>query len=231
MRKKGLALLMAALVTVGGISVPENLNVYAATQNVYVNQVGYKPADQKVAVVATNSSGKAFKVVDTKSGKTVFAGKLGQSSYNNGTRENECRADFSEVKAEGTYKVVVDGIGDSYNFKVSNDVYNDSFNALQRFFYLQRCGEAISGTWSHGVCHQQKAKIYGTNNYIDVSGGWHDAGDYGRYIVATATTVADLLLGYNANPTAFTDNIGIPESGVMVFAISKKQKSMEQIII
>lgn len=55
--------------------------------------------------------------------------------------------------------------------------------------------------------------VYGTNEKIDVSGGWHDAGDYGRYIVPAAKTIADLLYAYEANPKLYSDNIGIPQSG------------------
>ena len=55
-------------------------------------------------------------------------------------------------------------------------------------FLLQRCGcelsEAEAGIYAHEICHNEKARIHGTNDkYIDVSGGWHDAGDYGRYVV------------------------------------------------
>ena len=48
--------------------------------------------------------------------------------------------------------------------------------------------------------HTGMASVYGTNEKIDVSGGWHDAGDYGRYIVPAAKTIADLLYAYEANP-------------------------------
>ncbi|MGN1087281.1 MAG: glycoside hydrolase family 9 protein, partial [Porcipelethomonas sp.] len=57
------------------------------------------------------------------------------------------------------------------------------------------------------------ATVYGTNETIDVSGGWHDAGDYGRYIVPAAKAVADLLYAYESNPGLYSDSIGIPESG------------------
>jgi endoglucanase len=84
--------------------------------------------------------------------------------------------------------------------------------------YKQRCGTEvtadIAGEFAHPVCHDTKALIYGTNSYIDVSGGWHDAGDYGRYVVAGATTVADLLLAYEDFPELWAaDDLGIPESG------------------
>ena len=42
-----------------------------------------------------------------------------------------------------------------------------------------------------------QAIIYGTQEKLMPSGGWHDAGDYGRYIKTGAKAVADLLLAYS----------------------------------
>ena len=72
---------------------------------------------------------------------------------------------------------------------------------------------SLAGDFAHPVCHNTLARIYPTDRYIDVSGGWHDAGDYGRYVVPGAKTVADILLAYMHYPHAFDDNLGIPESG------------------
>ena len=84
-------------------------------------------------------------------------------------------------------------------------------------FYLQRCGcelkEDLAGDFAHAVCHAEKATVYGTKTKIDVSGGWHDAGDYGRYVVSGAKSAADLMLAYSLYPNAFDDDLGIPESG------------------
>lgn len=83
-----------------------------------------------------------------------------------------------------------------------------------RMLYLQRCGaEVEEGVFSHPACHNTEAVIYGTSEKIDVTGGWHDAGDYGRYVVPGAKAVADLLFAYEAAPELYSDNIGIPESG------------------
>ena len=54
--------------------------------------------------------------------------------------------------------------------------------------------------------------IYGTDETVDVSGGWHDAGDYGRYVVSGAKAVADLLLSVQRDGRLL-DDAGIPESG------------------
>jgi endoglucanase len=57
------------------------------------------------------------------------------------------------------------------------------------------------------------ATIYGTDKKLEVKGGWHDAGDYGRYVVSGAKAAADLMLAYSLYPDAFDDDLGIPESG------------------
>ena len=86
-----------------------------------------------------------------------------------------------------------------------------------RFFFLQRCGCALSeadgGAYAHAACHTAIARIIGTGETRDVSGGWHDAGDYGRYVVPCAKAVTDLLLAYRANPALFADGTGVFASG------------------
>ena len=86
-----------------------------------------------------------------------------------------------------------------------------------RMFYLQRCGVALdaarAGVFSHPACHTAPARVFGTDTFLHVSGGWHDAGDYGRYVVPACKAVADLLLAFRAAPEAFGDDWDIPESG------------------
>lgn len=153
--------------------------------------------------------------VDT--GTTVYEGNISNSRYDAATQENTCSGDFSLVKTPGTYKIVTTHAGESYSFKIGEDVYQNVFTDAFKMFYMQRCGQeltnTLAGKWSHPTCHTTQAKIYGTNETIDVSGGWHDAGDYGRYVVATSKAVADLLLAYGDNKAAFTDQMGISESG------------------
>ncbi len=94
--------------------------------------------------------------------------------------------------------------------------FKNVFHQVCRMFYLQRCGcrlsEETAGVFAHPACHTSKARIYGTEQYMAVSGGWHDAGDYGRYVVPAAKAVADLLLAYTAAPSAFSDSLGIHDS-------------------
>jgi len=48
-----------------------------------------------------------------------------------------------------------------------------------------------------------------------VTGGWHDAGDYNKYVwTAASTAIRSLLLAYERNPSLFADGASsIPESG------------------
>ncbi|MDR0293699.1 MAG: glycoside hydrolase family 9 protein, partial [Oscillospiraceae bacterium] len=80
--------------------------------------------------------------------------------------------------------------------------YGGRRKAVLDFFHYQKCGVDLeAGVWSHPACHTSAAAVIDasgaeTGEEKDVSGGWHDAGDYGRYIVPAAQAVAQLLLGY-----------------------------------
>lgn len=182
-----------------------------------LNQVGFKPDASKVAVVRGDLKGNAFQVKNAEDDSVVFEGELSEGKYTKAADETDYLADFTSVTESGKYYVEVDGLGKSVTFEIGEHVFDNALKDAMRFFYLQRCGAGISeelgGKFSHSDCHQSKARIYGTDEYMDVSGGWHDAGDYGRYVVATSKAVADLLLAYQANPDAFTDEYNIPESG------------------
>jgi len=74
-----------------------------------------------------------------------------------------------------------------------------------RGFYLWRCGTAVLGEhngnrYAHAACHMQD----GYQDYIgiedskrDGAGGWHDAGDYGKYTVNAGVTVGTLFIAWD----------------------------------
>jgi len=185
--------------------------------SIHINQVGYKSDDRKIVAFAdiANSS-LEFKVVSSQ-GEVVFSSNIGEAVEDENSGEIVSIGDFSSVNTPGTYHIEVDGHENSYDFTIANDVYNNAFNAVIKMFYYQRCGceltEEYAGDFAHGQCHMNKATIYGTDQTLDVSGGWHDAGDFGRYVTPASKAVIDLLLAYESYPDNFTDDIGIPESG------------------
>lgn len=181
---------------------------------ILTNQVGFRPGDRKTAVIRKDAGTTDFAVVDAASKKTVYTGKLGSAVNNTSADETDYVADFSDLKTPGKYYISCGSLDDSYEFVIADDPYAELMKSLLRMFYLQRCGcEVEDSKFGHKSCHTGLATVYGTSDTIDVSGGWHDAGDYGRYVVAGAKAVADLLYAYETNPSVFGDNIGIPESG------------------
>lgn len=187
------------------------------SRNINLNQAGFLPEARKTAVIRSEGIDKTFSVLDT-AGKEVYTGSLTGPVEAQYASEQVFVADFSDFKEPGTYTITVSNGDESYPFAIGKDVYDQLLRDTFLMFYKQRCGtevkEEIAGAFAHPVCHDTKALIYGTNTYKDVSGGWHDAGDYGRYVVAGATAVADLLLAYEDFPEIWDrDDCGIPESG------------------
>lgn len=187
------------------------------TPDININQVGYQPGDIKIATFRGDETGDSFEVVDTTTGKSIFTGQINKAEKNVSSRETCATGDFSSVIQPGTYQIKNDACGESYEFKIGDDVYQDLLKDAVRMLYLQRCGEELSekqaGDFAHPACHMGEAVVYGTDEKKDVTGGWHDAGDYGRYVVSGAKAVADILLAYENYPDVFGDDMDIPESG------------------
>ena len=182
--------------------------------SIMTDQVGYQPDEAKTAVFRDVTSETSFSVVNADSGQVVYTGELSAPTFYSSADENNWTGDFSAVTEAGTYYITCGGLDQSYSFTIGNDVYGSLLDDSVKMLYLQRCGtEVKDSTFGHAACHDTLATVYHTNEKIDVSGGWHDAGDYGRYVVPGAKSVADLLIAYDANPELFSDSIGIPESG------------------
>ena len=184
--------------------------------NININQLGYRPSDPMFAYVRQGDKDSVFEVID-EDGKQMLKGTLVIGENKGSVGETTAKGDFGGLSNVGNYHIHTENNGDSFNFTVSENPYKDAFRAALKMFYLQRCGMELTseyaGDFAHKACHTETATIYGDTKEIEISGGWHDAGDYGRYSVAGAKAVADLLLAYEKNPKVFTDDTGIPESG------------------
>ncbi len=192
--------------------------------NIHLNQVGYLAKGKKVAILA-NTNGH-FKIVKALDNQAVFEGEsypafgkgTGREVIDEASGDMISYCDFSSVTQEGEYYLELSGQGRSYPFYIGSRIYAPVKEALLKGLYYQRCGAALShesaGDWAHPVCHTGLAKVYlNPEREIEVSGGWHDAGDYGRYAAPGAISVADILISYELYGDAYTDETGIPESG------------------
>jgi endoglucanase len=186
------------------------------SENILVNQVGYKIDDKKIAII--KGFDKKFKVIETATGKTVLSKDTTGKVSDESSGDTVSYADFSELKTVGSYYISVEGLGKSYDFKIGDgNLFSKVNEAMVKALYYQRCGMALdskyAGEYAHASCHTGRARLYGNEETeIDVSGGWHDAGDYGRYVVPAAVTAADLMLAYEFYPQSFENKYNIPES-------------------
>ncbi|MGG6314014.1 glycoside hydrolase family 9 protein [Paenibacillus macerans] len=183
-------------------------------RRIAVNQLGY-PAEAAKTFVAAGSGGE-FEIVDTATGDVVYRGTTSAAAQDEAAGAAVCRGDFSELGTPGTYRICLNGES-SAAFAVGDDPYADLQQGLLKAFYFFRCGmelnERFAGPWKHPACHTAEGIVYDDPSLrLDSRGGWHDAGDYGKYTGPGAKAVADLLLAYEANPRAFARSVPLPES-------------------
>ncbi len=195
-----------------------------AQQNIYVNQVGYTPTSPKLFY--TDYPADSFDIINCQNEALEYRQIIKlkkENDFNSGL--TLYTGDFSEFQTPGQYLIKVyaplnSGIS-SYPFNISNSVYSEMIQLANKSLFLQRCGMAMeepyAGKYTRKICHLDDAHYHpttGQNGHKDVTGGWHDAGDYGKYIAPGSVTVAILLLAHEMNPEKFSsDACGIPESG------------------
>lgn len=195
-----------------------------AQQNIYVNQVGYTPTSPKQFF--TDYQADSFDIVNVQNEAVVYRQVIKlkkENDVNSGLTLYS--GDFSDLQSPGSYLIKVhsplnSGIS-SYPFVISDSVYREMIQLANKSLYLQRCGMAMkqphAGKYTRKICHLDDAHYHpstGQKGYKDVTGGWHDAGDYGKYIAPGSVTISILLLAHELNPEKFeNDAWGIPESG------------------
>jgi endoglucanase len=195
----------------------------AASAKIVVNQVGYLPNSPKVALlVNSNTAQQAIELVDSTTKQTVRVITPSQPVRDRDSNDRLQTIDFSQIQQNGRY-ILRAGSIESYPFSIASNVYQEPIIKLLHSYYLQRCGIAIDDPVTgirHAPCHIRDGAIAHkdptnpSGKAISSTGGWHDAGDYGKYVSTTAVTVGRLLSLYENNPKAFPDRqLTIPESG------------------
>jgi endoglucanase len=91
-------------------------------------------------------------------------------------------------------------------------------DALIKGLYFQRCGcelrAAHAGPYTHPACHTAPAVDWLDRSAARrVPGGWHDAGDYGKYVGPGAVAAAHLIWAWLLFPQGCSDDLNIPETG------------------
>lgn len=199
----------------------------AAARYLRVNQVGYLSTDTKVAIAFSNDnlSGLSFSVLRSSDSAVLFGPTVlpaSSGAYN--PFANVYKLDFSAFQpaAPVTCKLQLSDGTLSPDFLISSCTYSSSQELILNFYLGQRCG--ADNKYAGAVCHmapggassRMDGKVVGgpyNNLLMDSSGGWHDSGDYIKFMITTGWSCENLLLAYRENPSAFADNLdahGVP---------------------
>ncbi len=203
-----------------------------------VDQFGYRPDAVKVAVISdpqvgfnaaeSFNPGNVYQLREWATDMVVFSDQI--TAWNNGATHDQSGDkawwfDFTSFTTPGSYYVYDPArqVG-SGRFEIADNVYNEVLRAVSKMFYFQRCGlpknSPFALDWHDATaCHVSPQDLdcrLVTNPTAatsrDLSGGWHDAGDYNKYVNFTYPVLHDLLFAYQQHSAIWSDNIGIPES-------------------
>jgi hypothetical protein len=164
---------------------------------VLTSHVGYKPGLQKTAIIPRPiAPGTRFRVHECgwseswgRPRPAGFEGVLVSTESDWGQYQV---ADFTGLGEPGFYQVTVGGDeARSVPFLIGEDVYARTLQLAFAYFHRQRCGVAVPGY--HSVCHLDDAVAREDGRPLDVSGGWHDAGDLRKWMTPPLLACYGLL--------------------------------------
>lgn len=145
------------------------------SEAVHVNTLGYISTSPKYGYVyqwmgslgnldLTNYLGKKFFIQNIGTGQIIKEGIIKKRKQANnpetaqiadtpdrnflGAEVAEC--DFSDVTSEGSFRLIVEGVGSSYPFKIGKDAVWDAYYAVARALYHQRSGIRLAPPYTTG---------------------------------------------------------------------------------
>jgi endoglucanase len=193
----------------------------APTTEIKVSQIGYPTGASKLALVATATPPSTFSVRSVADGEVVLEGRLQDPVGDPDSGDHVRGADFSKLAKPGRYVIEVAGVGRSFEFPVGDDVFARPLYLAMRSFYGQRCGTAVDlgpefPGYRYPACHLEGAfhASSGKTGPHASAKGWHDAGDYGRYVVNSGITTGTLLWAFEMFGSRVEKlRLDIPETG------------------
>ncbi|NLT56087.1 MAG: glycosyl hydrolase family 5 [Actinomycetales bacterium] len=205
---------------------------------VRVNQVGYLPHGPKGATLITEATESvAWQLVDGK-GKVVRKGKSTPRGVDETSGENVHTIDFSTYTRVGTGLTLVADGETSRAFDIAPNLYEPLRKDAMTFFYTNRSGISILDSIAPG--YGREAGHIGVppnkgdtavscqapvdfmddwtcdpSSVFDVTGGWYDAGDHGKYVVNGGISVAQLMSIWERNLWARSADRGALRDGTL----------------
>lgn len=167
---------------------------------ILTNQVGYfTDYDKKATLLCDDKDPVKFDVKD-KSGKSVYSGKSEYFGEDKDSADKVHTIDFSKLKESGTYYIEAENGAKSREFTIGDkNIYSGMLFDSLNYFYQNRSGIEIESKYitsgdadslARAAGHtndtgeiEQTWGYSGSSGTQEVSGGWYDAGDHGKYVV------------------------------------------------
>lgn len=181
-----------------------NLSPNAYSNVIRVNQLGYLKDDTKRAIIGSHSNlqGQKFFVNNVEKSATAFSDIIGPPA-SAGPKQSPFPSNhiisFSNIRADGLYCIKLEDNTSSPPFKIGKDVYRTVIDSLLYFLKAARCGS--TNPELHKPCHLYDA----TNTDLDLTGGWHDAGDFLKFTRSVSYVVYTLLLSYDLHKDHYSE--------------------------
>tara|TARA_R110002012_G_scaffold263161_2_gene445730 strand:- start:12406 stop:14190 length:1785 start_codon:yes stop_codon:yes gene_type:complete len=203
--------------------VDENLTV---DESIRLNQVGFYPDQQKIAVIINHEDVEDFVLWDDDQKNIVYEGKLSKEVIKTFSGKTSRIADFSQFNKVGKYVLILSGVAKSYPFEINPKINQELGKASIKAFYYQRASMEIekshAGIWARALGHPDDqvmihpsaaSNFRKAGDILTAPKGWYDAGDYNKYIVNSGITVGTLLSLFEDYPDYFKKlDLNIPES-------------------
>ncbi|MFD2700280.1 glycoside hydrolase family 9 protein [Paenibacillus shunpengii] len=186
-----------------------------SNRKILVNQIGYPLRGNKLVILRGSSS--TFHIRDIATSEIVYSAQAQDGVEDLCSGDHLFQGDFSSFEEPGQYRIEDEEGNKSAPFMISEQPYDEVHAGLLKAFYYLRCGEDLdeeyAGVWKHKACHTSPGYVHtNPDQRLDGNGGWHDAGDYGKYVVAGAKALADLMLSWELYSEAFAYSVPLPES-------------------
>ena len=176
----------------------------APVARVLVNQMGYPPGMRKIAIVRVDATAPVRWELFDKAHHAVASGDTSVFGADAASGDRVHAADFSRYTAPGDGYTIRAGDEVSHPFEIGRHVYRAlKYDALH-YFYHSRSGTPITmpyagdPKWTRPPGHPGDKKVECApdahcDDVLDVSGGWYDAGDHGKYVVNGGIAVWTLM--------------------------------------
>ncbi len=182
------------------------------------NHLGYEPESPKKIIVLSEVDLSQEKWILSTAKGVIKTQQINPSISNTGIHtpfKFNYLIDISKTKAIDDYTLTLKD--SSIHFRIDTNLYSFIPSEILRYFRVQRSG--TEACLDHKIAHKgdKKCLVFRRQNnqnnqwaatdelpkYVNMSGGWYDAGDYLKFTLTTAYSTYLMLLAYEQNPALF----------------------------